>query len=279
MTFYGDEKAKNYQACWKKIWLFLLLACLLYCPCLYCLCCYLLYRKANRVIKGPDVGGGVEIQKNGGQRGGQSQGPDLDFSGQGRNQNPNFNVPQYGNGRGGNMGPGNGGGYNMPQYGGGGGGRQNFNPQANMNRNMNMNPPQYGNQYQPQQQNYNQNPGMGMPQQQWMPQYPQQGQQNGYGQGRIIGRRVISTTRKPPQQLQQPQPNYQQPYLQQQPNYQQQQPPQQQNFSQAPTRRSSMRGKIKIIEKEPTLIIERPPNKERVPTMSNVSFQTVPRQY
>jgi hypothetical protein len=70
MTFYGDEKAKNYQACWKKIWLFLLLACLLYCPCLYCLCCYLLYRKANRVIKGPDVGGGVEIQKNGGQRGG-----------------------------------------------------------------------------------------------------------------------------------------------------------------------------------------------------------------
>jgi hypothetical protein len=63
MTFYGTEKGKNYHACWKRMWLYLALLSLLYCPCLYCLCCYMLYKKANRVIRGPDVGGGVEVQK------------------------------------------------------------------------------------------------------------------------------------------------------------------------------------------------------------------------
>lgn len=63
VTFYGTEKGKNYHACWKKMWLYLALWCLLYCPCLYGLCCYALYRKAQTVINAGPVSGGVEIQK------------------------------------------------------------------------------------------------------------------------------------------------------------------------------------------------------------------------
>ena len=64
VTFYGTEKGKNYHACWKKMWLYFAIWCLLYCPCLYGLCCYALYRKAQTVIMGPTVSGGVEVQKN-----------------------------------------------------------------------------------------------------------------------------------------------------------------------------------------------------------------------
>ena len=43
--------------------MYLAILSLLYCPCLYGLCCYALYRKAQTVIQGPTVSGGVEVQK------------------------------------------------------------------------------------------------------------------------------------------------------------------------------------------------------------------------
>jgi hypothetical protein len=45
------------------------------------LCCYLLYRKANRVIRGPDVGGGIQYQKTGGKP--NTNQPNIDLRGPG----------------------------------------------------------------------------------------------------------------------------------------------------------------------------------------------------
>lgn len=85
VTFYGTEKGKSYQNCWRSMWLYLALASLLYCPCLYCLCCYLLYRRANKVIRGLDIDGGTELKKKASSSGGNSN-PNVNYNGV--HQNP-----------------------------------------------------------------------------------------------------------------------------------------------------------------------------------------------
>jgi len=62
--YFGTEKGREYQDCWKKSKLMMALFGLLLLPCLYGLCCYCLYKMAVNKIKAPPTGGGVNFKNN-----------------------------------------------------------------------------------------------------------------------------------------------------------------------------------------------------------------------
>lgn len=204
VSFDGTEKGKSYQNCWNRSWLYLALASLLYCPCLYCLCCYLLYRRANKIIRGPDVDGGTEFRGKAHSSGGNNA-PNVNYNGVPNNASPqNINI--------GNQGP---------------GGAPNVNMNSGYPNSPNVN-------VQPQ--GYNASPGQNIPLS--SPNYTQNTPvvtNNGGYPGRVLSRRVISTTRRDPPI----QPS-------------------------SPLNSPQRNGPIRIIERDPTLIIERSPSMSRI---------------
>jgi hypothetical protein len=91
VNFWGSEKGKSYQDCWKKGNLMMAIAALLYCPCIYASCMYCLYKKAQNIIMAPPVSGGVEVKKKIKPQGAPQQ-DDVNLQGTGAPPQPTVNV-------------------------------------------------------------------------------------------------------------------------------------------------------------------------------------------